>query len=181
MQVLENRFILGEEAGLIHLREAVPSDLSEILAIYNDVVRSSATTFDLDEQTVEGRKQWFSGFDAKHPFIVAVEDERLIGYSYLSVFRGKPGYFRTVESSIYVHNMFRRQGVANMLMEELIRRATQLGHHVIVAGIANDAEPSVRLHRKFGFKKVGCFREVGRKFDEWQDVCFYQLILDRAS
>ncbi|HEX7064984.1 MAG TPA: GNAT family N-acetyltransferase [Bacillales bacterium] len=166
---------------MIHLRKAEPSDLPEILAIYNDVVRSSATTFDLNEQTVEGRKQWFSGFDAKHPFIVAVEDERLIGYCYLSVFRGKPAYSQTVESSIYVHKMYRGKGIASLLMEDLIRRAKQLGHHVIVAGIANDAEPSARLHRRFGFEKVGCFREVGRKFGEWQDVCFYQLIVDGTS
>lgn len=162
---------------MIQLRKAEPADLSEILAIYNEVVKTSPITFEVEEQTVDGRKEWFAGFDAAHPFLVATEDGKVIGYSYLAVFRSKPAYEQTVESSIYVHKEYRGQGVATSLMEELIRQAKESGHHVIVAGIANDSAPSARLHQKLGFQKVGCFKEVGRKFGEWQDVCFYQLVL----
>ncbi|HET7579992.1 MAG TPA: GNAT family N-acetyltransferase [Bacillales bacterium] len=163
--------------GLVRLRKAETRDLPEILAIYNEVVKTSPITFDLEEQTVEGRKNWFSGFDEDHPFLVATKDGEVIGYSYLAAFRSKPAYARSVESSIYAHKEYRGQGVATLLMEELIRQAKESGHHVILAGIANDSAPSARLHMKLGFQKVGCFKEVGRKFGEWQDVCFYQLVL----
>lgn len=162
---------------MIKLREAEYKDLPAILAIYNEVVKTSAVTFDLKVQTVAEREEWFFGFNEDHPFLVATAEGKVIGYGYLATFRKKPAYSRTVESSIYVDHAFRRKGVAQLLMKALIRKAKALGHHVIVAGIANDSKPSAELHRKLGFEKIGCFKEVGHKFGEWQDVCFYQLIL----
>lgn len=162
---------------MFELRDAQREDLPEILAIYNEVVKNSAATFDLELQTIVEREEWFRGFDENHPFLVATAGHKVVGYGYLASFRKKPAYSRTVESSIYVDQAFHRQGVAHLLMNELIRQAKTLDHHVIVAGIANDAGPSARLHQKLGFEKVGCFQEVGQKFGEWQDVCFYQLIL----
>ena len=35
----------------------------------------------------------------------------------------------------------------------------------------------VRLHRRFGFRRVGVEREVGRKFDRWLDVVVTQKAL----
>jgi phosphinothricin acetyltransferase len=36
---------------------------------------------------------------------------------------------------------------------------------------------SVRLHEKFGFKKVAHFKEVSFKFNHWIDVAYWQLNL----
>jgi phosphinothricin acetyltransferase len=33
---------------------------------------------------------------------------------------------------------------------------------------------SVALHEKLGFEQVARFREVGRKFDRWIDVAYWQ-------
>ena len=35
---------------------------------------------------------------------------------------------------------------------------------------------SVALHEKLGFSKVGQLKEVGRKFDQWIDVGYWQKI-----
>jgi phosphinothricin acetyltransferase len=61
------------------LRKATIEDLPEILAIYNEVIKTSPVTFDLQEQTVEERTEWFSGFDEKHPFLVVVKCQYRIG------------------------------------------------------------------------------------------------------
>ncbi|HET7628216.1 MAG TPA: GNAT family N-acetyltransferase [Bacillales bacterium] len=164
---------------MIEIRTARAADLPGILAIYNEVVQHSTATFDLEPQTVEERRAWFDAFDDRHPFLVAVDDDGTIaGYSYLSVFRGWPAYAGTAESSVYVHKDYQGRGLAERLMLELLGAAKTLGYHVIVAGISNDSLPSAALHRKLGFEKVGCFKEVGWKFGEWQDVCFYQLTLE---
>jgi phosphinothricin acetyltransferase len=162
---------------MIRIREAEASDLPDILAIYNEVVETSEVTFDLEPQTVEGRADWFAAFDERHPFLVAEENGKIAGYCYLAVFRGKPGYWRTAESTVYIHRDCRRQGLALRLLQELLAKARELGYHAIVAGIANDSEASTRLHKKLGFEKVGCFKELGRKFGVWLVVCFYQVIL----
>lgn len=62
-------------------------------------------------------------------------------------------------------------------MDEILKRAAKIGFHAIISGITGGNEASVKLHEKFGFQFVGCFKEVGFKFNEWQDVYFYQLLI----
>jgi hypothetical protein len=56
-----------------------------------------------------------------------------------------------------------------------------LKYHTIIAGIALPNEPSVRLHDKFGFKKVAHFAEVGNKFGKWVDVGFWQKLTSQLA
>jgi phosphinothricin acetyltransferase len=35
----------------------------------------------------------------------------------------------------------------------------------------------VALHEKLGFENVAMFRQVGRKFDRWVDVGYWQRLL----
>ncbi len=35
----------------------------------------------------------------------------------------------------------------------------------------------IALHEKLGFTKVGHLKEVGRKFDQWIDVGYWQKVL----
>ena len=35
----------------------------------------------------------------------------------------------------------------------------------------------MHLHEQLGFQLVSHFHEVGRKFDQWLDVCDYELHL----
>ena len=45
----------------------------------------------------------------------------------------------------------------------------------MIAGIEATNEPSLILHSKLGFAKVGHLYSVGRKFDRWLDLVFMQL------
>jgi phosphinothricin acetyltransferase len=47
------------------IREATIKDLPRLLEIYNEVVRSSAATFDLEEQTMEQRAEWFAHYGGR--------------------------------------------------------------------------------------------------------------------
>ena len=162
---------------MVLIREAIEADLPEILEIYNDAIRNTVATFDLDEQTLEQRKIWFKKYGGKHPLLVAEIAGQVAGYSSLSTFREKDAYARTTEISVYISESHRGKGIASQLMTEILKRAKQLGHHTIIAGITGGNEASVKLHKKFGFEFVGTFKEVGYKFDDWQDVHFYQLML----
>ena len=162
---------------MLSIRDANVADLPTLLAIYNHSVRLSTATFDLVDQTIEERREWFSHYGGKHPLIVDEIDGQVAGYCSLSRYRHKPAYDHTVESSVYVDERFQRRGIGGALMQEVLRRASDLRHHVVVAGITGGNDASVRLHLNLGFQYVGCFREVGFKFGQWQDVHFYQLIL----
>lgn len=162
---------------MVLIRDAVEADLPELLNIYNDAIRTTAATFDLEEQTLEQRKIWFKKYGDRHPLIVAEIDGQVAGYCSLSTFREKDAYGRSTEISVYIAQAHRGKGIASLLMTEILARATKLGFHTILAGITGGNEASVKLHKKFGFQFIGCFKEVGYKFDQWQDVHFYQLIL----
>lgn len=162
---------------MLETREAVPEDLPAILEIYNEAVRNLTATFDLEEQTLEQRRIWFNKFGGIHPIIVIELENEIAGYGTLGSFRDKPAYARTTELSLYLSAVHRGKGIGTFLMKELLTRANDLGYHTIIGGISGGNEASVKLHQKFGFNCVGCFKEVGFKFGSWQDVHFYQKSL----
>jgi phosphinothricin acetyltransferase len=71
----------------------------------------------------------------------------------------------------------RGRGVGRLLLEDLVRRATEHGFHAIIARIVGENEASIALHRSCGFELVGVEREVGRKHRKWLDVVELQLLL----
>jgi phosphinothricin acetyltransferase len=162
---------------MIIIRDAVPQDLPSMLEIYNEAIRNLTATFDLVEQTLEERQIWFNKYGGKYPLIVAELEGAVVGYSCLSRFREKPAYDYTAELSLYISPDQRGRGVGNELMKAILHRAAELGFHTVIGGITGGNVVSMKLHEKFGFEHVGCFREVGLKFGEWQDVHFYQLLL----
>ncbi|TCP29793.1 phosphinothricin acetyltransferase [Scopulibacillus darangshiensis] len=166
---------------MLNIREAAASDLPQILDIYNEAIRNLTSTFDLEEQTLDERMIWFKKFGGRHPIIVAELDDVVAGYSCLSSFRDKPAYVRSTEISVYIASNCRGHGIGSYLMEEILHRARELDYRTVIGGITGGNEASVKLHRKFGFEFVGCFKEVGFKFGEWQDVHFYQLLIKKEG
>jgi L-amino acid N-acyltransferase YncA len=161
----------------IWIRDARESDLPALLDIYNYIVRTSAATFDLEEQTLEQRRKWFQKFDERYPLIVAVVNGAVVGYASLSRFREKPAYGQTAETSVYIHYDYQGKGIGRLLMEAIIKRAKALNYHVLIAGITGGNESSAKLHRSLGFVPVAHFREIGYKFGQYHDVTFYQLFV----
>jgi L-amino acid N-acyltransferase YncA len=163
---------------MVRVRKAVLSDLPLLLDIYNDAIRNLTATFDLEEQTMNERKIWFEKFDEKHPLIVAeLENDEVVGYSCLSAFRAKPAYAYSTELSVYISSNQRGKGIGSVLLQAILHQAVHLGYHTVIGGITEGNAVSIRLHEKFGFEYIGCFREVGLKFGQWQDVHFYQLLI----
>jgi L-amino acid N-acyltransferase YncA len=159
------------------IRPATESDLVAINDIYNHYVLHSTCTYQEEPELIEDRRRWFSQHGGKHPVIVAVADERVVGWGSLSVFHARSAYRHTVENSIYLHHQYLRQGIGSLVLQKLIRRARDLGHHVIIAGMDGEQAGSIALHAKFGFEKVGHFKQVGFKFGRWLDVIYAELIL----
>ena len=90
-------------------------------------------------------------------------------------------YRFSVESAVYVSHDQVGQGTGSSLYAELLDELENLGMHCVLGGISLPNPDSVRLHERLGFEKVAHHREVGRKFDRWIDVGFWQLQLPRKS
>lgn len=161
----------------MEIRNAHREDVRNILHIYNDAVIHTTATFDLQEKTLAEMNVWFEAHTEMYPIIVAEEEGSILGYCSLSPFREKEAYKQTVEISVYVEKHARGKGIARKLIRRILQLAEEAGHHAIIAGITKGNDISVKLHEQMGFTYVGRFREVGYKFNEWQDVLFYQYIL----
>jgi L-amino acid N-acyltransferase YncA len=163
---------------MIQIREAVENDLSQILAIYNEVIANTTAVYDYKPHTLGMRKQWFDtkkehGF----PVFVAEEDGKIMGLSSIGPFRAWAAYKYSVENSVYVAADERGKGIGKLLIPPLIDAAKKTNMHTIIAGIDASNEASLKLHQHFGFKEVAHFKEVGWKFERWLDLKFLQLIV----
>jgi phosphinothricin acetyltransferase len=161
----------------IEFRQATAADAETLLAIYNPYVESSTVTFDLEPWTVADMEHKLEAVAALGmPFIVAEFEDDVVGYAYLSTWRDKCAYETTMENTIYLREDARGLGIGGVLLDELCREGAARGVREIVAVTADttDATPSVRLHERHGFERVGAMANVGRKFDRWIGVIMLQ-------
>ncbi len=157
------------------IRDAVQNDLPDIVAIYNDVVRTSTAIFRDEPATLDDRRAWWvSRAEQGYPFLVAADSSGVTGFATFGDFRPWPGYRFTVEHSVHVRADCRGRGIGRALMQPLIERAAAIGKHVMVAGVDADNAGSIRFHERLGFERVAHLREVGFKFDRWLDLVFLQ-------
>jgi L-amino acid N-acyltransferase YncA len=163
----------------MEIREASESDAGGILRIYNDAVANTTAIWNEHLSSLESRVAWLAERQQSgYPVLVAAERAHILGYASFGAFRPWDGYRHTVEYSVYVDGSSRRRGVGSALMDRLIERARAMRKHVMIAGIEATNEPSLELHARLGFSKVGHLRSVGRKFDRWLDLIFMQLLLE---
>jgi phosphinothricin acetyltransferase len=104
--------------------------------------------------------------------------DEVLGYSYASAYRPRPGYRYTVENSIYVADAVQRMGLGKRLLEDLIVTCTEMNFRQMIA-VVGDSENimSIDFHKKMGFQQVGIIKSIGYKFDRWMDSVLLQLQL----
>jgi phosphinothricin acetyltransferase len=81
--------------------------------------------------------------------------------------------------SVYLAPGSSGRGIGKVLYSALIDNLQQKGIHAVIGGIALPNDASIRLHESLGFEKIGHFREVGWKFNNWVDVTYWELILNK--
>lgn len=163
----------------MHVRTATPEDLPGILEIYNEAVLNTTATYDYEPRTLEQRQHWFEERrrDNYAVFVALDDGQRVVGWSALNPFHARPGYRFTAENSVYVAPCVRGRGLGKLLLAPLVDAAQARGLHAIIAAIDAENEVSIRLHARFGFEKVGHFKQTGFKFGRWLDVVYMERLL----
>ncbi|MFF1281027.1 GNAT family N-acetyltransferase [Streptomyces sp. NPDC058299] len=169
---------MPSETAEVQVRAGIERDLESLTEIYNYYVRETAITFDAVALTPEERRPWLLSHpeDGPHRLLVATaaDSERILGYATSGPHRPKPAYVTSVETSVYVAPESGRRGIGTLLYRALFQALAAQDVHRAYAGIAQPNEASVRLHERFGFRRVGTFQEVGRKFGRYWDVAWYE-------
>jgi phosphinothricin acetyltransferase len=165
----------------LSIRDARASDLPRLTAIYNHYVERTAITFDLEPYTVESRRPWFAQFAprGRHRLLVAEADGEVIAYAGTHQFRTKAAYDTSVETTIYCAPEATGRGIGRALYEALFDAVRDEDINAFIAGITLPNEASVALHERFGFRPAGVMHAVGRKFDRFWDVGWYERVVSR--
>jgi phosphinothricin acetyltransferase len=162
------------------IRHGRQDDLIAITVLYNHYIENTAITFDIDPYTVEQREPWLAQFSVtgRHQLFVMADDTQLLGFAYSSLFRTRPAYAQSVETTIYLDEKAHGQGRGTKLHQALLHSLEREDIHRAYAAITLPNPASVALHRKLGYSQVGHFHEVGFKFGRYWDVAWLEKKLD---
>lgn len=163
----------------IVVRPSKKEDINAIHKIYQYEVLKGTATFDkvppTEKDLLDKRKVII---DHGFPYLVAEIKGKVVGYSYVSLYRERSAYSKTVENAIYIDPDFRGLGIATKLLNELLSICEEIGLKQIIAVIGDsENHGSITLHKNLGFRKVGTMENVGFKFDRWIDVVLMQKSL----
>ena len=153
------------------------ADAAAIAAIYNHYVRDTVITFEEVPVEVADMAARIGDVTQRHPWLVLELNGSLAGYAYASAWKARSAYRHSVESTIYLASEAAGQGLGTQLYGALIDTLRREKIHTAVGGIALPNAASIALHEKLGFRRLGQFNEIGRKFGNWVDVGYWQLLL----
>lgn len=160
------------------IRDAKRQDASEIANIYNYYVTNTVVTFEEAPVSVADMSQRIQEtLTIGLPWLVAENDNEIVGYAYASKWKGRCAYRYSVEVTVYLSHLATSQGWGSQLYQQLFKQLKQTSVHAAIGGIALPNDASIALHEKFGMKKVAHFEEVGFKFNQWVDVGYWQIKL----
>ncbi|MCJ1806667.1 MULTISPECIES: GNAT family N-acetyltransferase [Flavobacterium] len=162
----------------ILIKEAKYEDLSEILEIINYEILNSTSIWEYHIRTLEQQQKIFEEKKINNqPFLIAIKENKIVGFGTYGSFRFKIGYQFTAEHSVYIHKDYHGNGIGSLLLKELIKIAKKEKIHTLIGVIDSENLGSLAFHKKLGFKEVGHIKETGFKFNRWLDSIFVQIML----
>lgn len=160
------------------LRTATPDDAAAVAAIYAPVVLHTAISFETAPPDAAEMRGRIEKTLVSLPWLVAEDAAGAVcGYAYAGKHRERAAYQWWLDTTVYVREDMRGQGVGRALYAALLPVLAELGYCQAFAGIALPNAGSVALHEAVGFEPLGVYRSVGFKHGAWRDVGWWQRSL----
>lgn len=164
------------------IRTATEADAEAITAIYAPIVQQTSISFELEAPTIEQMRERISKTLPDLPWLVSEDKHGQVnGYVYASKLRERAAYQWSVDTTAYLREDARGQGLGKRMYQELKRELIHLGYCQAFAAIALPNAASVGLHESVGFEALGVYRNVGFKNGQWHDVGWWQCSLQSPS
>ena len=152
----------------------IETDDWEIVAeIYKQGIETNNATF---QQVIPTWDEWNKGH-LRNCRIIALVDQKIVGWAALTPISGRCVYAGVAEVSVYVANNFRGQSIGKMLLNKLIIESEKGNFWTLQAGIFPENIPSLTIHEKLGFRKVGYRENIGKLNGKWRDT----VLMERRS
>lgn len=158
----------------MEIRMATVKDTKEILNIYRPYVEKTFISFEHQAPSEEEFSNRIRQTLKRYPYLVATYHDKIVGYTYASTFKARAAYDWTVETSIYVEETYRGQGIGHQLYAAL--EALLIRQNIVTANacIAYPNEGSIQFHETCGYQKVAHFTKCGYKLGKWVDMIWME-------
>lgn len=168
----------------INIRVADVSDAEDLLKIYEPYVKNTAITFEYDVPSIDEFRERIVNTLKKYPYLVAEVSGMIVGYAYAGSFHSRAAYQWGVETSIYVRNDMRGNGIGKVLyikLENVLKKMGVLNLNACIASpdkedvyLTNDSE---KFHQTMGFNKVAESHMCGYKFSHWYNIIWMEKMI----
>lgn len=163
----------------IDFRLAKETDAKEILAIYASYINIDNITFEYEVPNIIEFRQRIAKVITKYPYIVALYQGKIVGYTYASTFRDRIAYNWGLETSIYLTPEVKGQKLGKKLYTKL-EQILKIQHITnLVASITYPNPQSIAFHEKMGYKKIAHFTKCGYKQGKWYDMIFMEKFINK--
>ncbi|NQU33982.1 MAG: N-acetyltransferase family protein [Bacteroidetes bacterium] len=161
----------------IKIRPALFEDLTSIVTIYNQAIRSRKATGNLWEFTVKQRVEWFKKHNLdEFPIYVAELNGEVVGYVNLSEYRsGREAMSKIAEVSFFLDDEHKRKGIGSALLEHVIKDCSRIEKNTLLAFLLDVNIESIKLLSKYGFSEWGRLPATINIDDKVHDHLIYGL------
>ena len=161
------------KGNTVIIRSFSENDFLAVQNIYQQGIDTGNATFQTEAKSWQ---QWNSSM-LNYCRLVAVEDEKVLGWAGLSAVSSREVYSGVAEVSVYVANQAQGKGLGHALLCALINESESNGIWMLQASIFPENINSIALHARNGFRQVGNREKLGKLNGVWRNV----ILMERRS
>lgn len=166
------------------IRVATPQDAEDLLAVYAPYVTDTAITFEYEVPSLTEFRERIRHTLERYPYLVMEQDGEILGYAYAGPFKERAAYDWAVETTIYVKQGMKEQGIGRKLyqaLEDTLIRQNILNLNACIGYPTVEDEyltrNSMEFHQHLGYRLVGQFYQCGYKFGRWYDMVWMEKLV----
>ncbi len=166
------------------IRVATPQDAEALLAVYAPYVTDTAITFEYEVPSLTEFRERIRHTLERYPYLVMEQDGEILGYAYAGPFKERAAYDWAVETTIYVKQGMKKQGIGRKLyqtLEDTLIRQNILNLNACIGyptvGDEYLTRNSMEFHQHLGYRLVGQFYQCGYKFGRWYDMVWMEKLV----
>jgi L-amino acid N-acyltransferase YncA len=161
--------------GMVSIQAMTADDWLDVRRIYSEGIATG-------DATLEREAPDWGHFDRSHPtecrFVARDDSGTVVGWTALGGYSARKVYGGVAWESVYVAEGARGAGVGRALLAALLPASEMAGYWTLLAGVLAENAPSLALHERVGFRRIGVQRRLGQDASgRWRDVA----LLERRS
>ncbi len=155
---------------MLQIKDLQQIHWEQVKEIYEEGIATGIATFQTEAPKWE---EWDAGHIADCRF-VAIQGDKVVGWTALSPFSSRAAYSGVAEVSIYVRTEYKGKGIGKLLLNTLIKASEESGFWTLQASIFQENIGSIHLHKQAGFREVGVRERISKLNGRWRNVLLFE-------